>query len=453
MDITPRKTKKQRRQQITKDLLTWLSVQPGRMAREIDFKKRIGRISDFQSLISSPEFAVFSKEGERWVTAKGDLEAVLSGGNFVAIDNNGGRRSKTPAERVGDVNPKDESPKDGNPKDQNPEDANPAGAARKKLAMEKRKERDLAWQALIPLCGDVMRPEGGRGKSGRLHVIARTYTPESAAQRLGFSTGALRGAAVSGDLTSFTDPEGKIRIPAAVVEQAAGDENILERIGGNTRLKARDISIVLGISFPTVRNRLRKAHISTTDPLWKQIRGQWGLPGSLTAFNTILEERYPAWLELIVRDRSTNRYPPQDGFDRKSRQEREETRRLRQQLIEVFPTWDRNRAEQHITLHMGPTNSGKTFSGLNNLSAAGSGWYLSPLRLLAHEVYETLNRRGVFCSLLTGEETIEVPGAQVIAATIEMFNPQRSGDCIIIDEAHMLADEQRGWAWTRAIME
>jgi ATP-dependent RNA helicase SUPV3L1/SUV3 len=73
-------------------------------------------------------------------------------------------------------------------------------------------------------------------------------------------------------------------------------------------------------------------------------------------------------------------------------------------LIEVFPTWDRDRAEQHITLHMGPTNSGKTFSGLNNLAAAGSGWYLSPLRLLAHEVYETLNKRGVLCNLLTGEE-------------------------------------------------
>ncbi len=122
-------------------------------------------------------------------------------------------------------------------------------------------------------------------------------------------------------------------------------------------------------------------------------------------------------------------------------------------MIEVFPTWDRDRAAQHITLHMGPTNSGKTFSGLNNLAAAGSGWYLSPLRLLAHEVFETLNKRGVPCSLLTGEESIEVPGAQIIAATIEMFNPRRSGECIIIDEAHMLADDQRGWAWTRAVME
>jgi len=34
-----------------------------------------------------------------------------------------------------------------------------------------------------------------------------------------------------------------------------------------------------------------------------------------------------------------------------------------------------------------------------------------------------------------------------------MFNPRQSGECIIIDEAHMLADDQRGWAWTRAVME
>ncbi len=127
---------------------------------------------------------------------------------------------------------------------------------------------------------------------------------------------------------------------------------------------------------------------------------------------------------------------------------------LRRQLLEVFPTWEGSeREDQRIILHIGQTNSGKTYHGLNNLIRAGSGWYLSPLRLLAHEVYDTLNRRGVLCSLLTGEEAIPVDGARITAATIEMFNPNRSGACVIIDEAHMLADEQRGWAWTRALME
>ena len=154
-----------------------------------------------------------------------------------------------------------------------------------------------------------MRPDGTHGKSGRLYVIARTYTLESAAKRLGFATGVLRTAAASGDIPSFTDPDGKIRIPAAAVEQAAGSEEMLEKIGGNTRLTARQISIVAGISYSTVRNRLRKAHISMTDPLWKQVRGQWGLPDSLKEFNAILEERYPVWLESVMGDRSEYRVP------------------------------------------------------------------------------------------------------------------------------------------------
>jgi ATP-dependent RNA helicase SUPV3L1/SUV3 len=34
-----------------------------------------------------------------------------------------------------------------------------------------------------------------------------------------------------------------------------------------------------------------------------------------------------------------------------------------------------------------------------------------------------------------------------------MFSPSAAEACTVIDEAHMLADEQRGWAWTRALME
>jgi ATP-dependent RNA helicase SUPV3L1/SUV3 len=127
---------------------------------------------------------------------------------------------------------------------------------------------------------------------------------------------------------------------------------------------------------------------------------------------------------------------------------------LRQKLIEAFPTWESDqRAFQRVTLHLGPTNSGKTFQALQELVQAGSGWYLSPLRLLAYEVHEALSRKDVPCSLLTGEESIPVKDAKITASTIEMFDPRRSGNCVIIDEAHMLTDPQRGWAWTRAIMD
>jgi hypothetical protein len=479
LEMTTRQSKKQRRQQMKQDIFTWLSQQPNRKALETEFRNKVGRPSDVHALLASRDFAVFEIKGVRWVTIQtfedsefeagwmesaqakeqrriqlrqdvllwlagqpdqmatkeafrqqfdieGDADWILTSDAFISFNYQGNRWLQ--------------------PRDYH------ETVFRKKMAKAKRAESDLAWQKCIPLCGDVMRPDGTHGKSGRLYVIARTYTPESAAKRLGFATGVLRTAAASRDIPSFRDPDGKIRIPAEAVEQAADNLEMLEKIGGNIRLNVRHVSIVAGVSFTTVRNRLRKAHINS-DPLWKQVRGQWGLPDSLAEFNAILEQRYPNWLETVNGDRSRTEYLPSNGREQTKGQARAEANLLRQQLIEVFPTWDRDRAEQHITLHMGPTNSGKTFSGLNNLAAAGSGWYLSPLRLLAHEVYETLNKRGVLCNLLTGEESVEIPGAQITAATIEMFNPRQSGECIIIDEAHMLADDQRGWAWTRAIME
>eukprot|EP00983_Pelagomonas_calceolata_P131188 1161751-Pelagomonas_calceolata.AAC.3 len=45
----------------------------------------------------------------------------------------------------------------------------------------------------------------------------------------------------------------------------------------------------------------------------------------------------------------------------------------------------------HAALAAGPTNSGKTYSAMQALSAAQSGVYCGPLRLLAVEVHEKLN--------------------------------------------------------------
>jgi len=42
--------------------------------------------------------------------------------------------------------------------------------------------------------------------------------------------------------------------------------------------------------------------------------------------------------------------------------------------------------KRKIIFHHGPTNSGKTFSALNDLENSKSGIYCSPLRLLAWEV-------------------------------------------------------------------
>lgn len=105
-----------------------------------------------------------------------------------------------------------------------------------------------------------------------------------------------------------------------------------------------------------------------------------------------------------------------------------------------------------IIYHMGPTNSGKTYYAIEALSKAKKGCYLAPLRLLAGELYDTLNSRGVLTTLLTGEEVIEVPGSTHTSSTIEMAKLQEIFDCAVIDEIQMISDSQRGWAWTRGLI-
>lgn len=50
--------------------------------------------------------------------------------------------------------------------------------------------------------------------------------------------------------------------------------------------------------------------------------------------------------------------------------------------------------KRRVVLHVGPTNSGKTYQALKALERAESGLYLGPLRLLAWEVHQRLNEAG-----------------------------------------------------------
>ena len=101
---------------------------------------------------------------------------------------------------------------------------------------------------------------------------------------------------------------------------------------------------------------------------------------------------------------------------------------------------------------LGPTNSGKTHEGLNTLVAAETGAYLGPLRLMALENHEAIIARGTPCSLMTGEEEIHDPEAGHVSATVEMFEQSRHWGAVLIDEIQMLADPDRGWAWSRAFL-
>ena len=108
--------------------------------------------------------------------------------------------------------------------------------------------------------------------------------------------------------------------------------------------------------------------------------------------------------------------------------------------------------KRKIIYHAGPTNSGKTYNALLAMKNARSGVYCGPLRLLAMEVYESCNVEGTFCSLITGQEQQEVPGARHTACTVEMINLEKRVDVAVIDEIQLIGDDSRGWAWTRALL-
>jgi ATP-dependent RNA helicase SUPV3L1/SUV3 len=108
--------------------------------------------------------------------------------------------------------------------------------------------------------------------------------------------------------------------------------------------------------------------------------------------------------------------------------------------------------QRSVKLYVGPPNSGKTYAAFERLAQAHDGAYLAPLRLLALEGRDRLVARGVPCSLLTGEENIAAPDARAVSSTIEMVNTRRAIDVAVIDEAQMIFDPYRGWAWTQAIV-
>ena len=110
------------------------------------------------------------------------------------------------------------------------------------------------------------------------------------------------------------------------------------------------------------------------------------------------------------------------------------------------------RANRKVTLFVGPPNSGKTYTAFERLAACEKGVYLAPLRLLALEGRDRLMAKGVPCSLRTGEESQAVDGARVVSSTIEMMGTGDLIDVAVIDEAQMIFDPWRGWAWTQAIV-
>jgi ATP-dependent RNA helicase SUPV3L1/SUV3 len=124
-----------------------------------------------------------------------------------------------------------------------------------------------------------------------------------------------------------------------------------------------------------------------------------------------------------------------------------------QMMKDIFATeYDPSLKRQvRYVLHIGETNTGKTHHALERMKDAYSGLYLAPLRLLALEVFDKLNAEGMPCSLKTGEEEKVIPGANHISCTVEMFHEKEFYEVVVIDEAQMITDKDRGFSWYKAI--
>ncbi|XBH72597.1 hypothetical protein VPH35_099850 [Triticum aestivum] len=108
--------------------------------------------------------------------------------------------------------------------------------------------------------------------------------------------------------------------------------------------------------------------------------------------------------------------------------------------------------KRNVFLHVGPTNSGKTHNALKRLEASSSGVYCGPLRLLAREVAERLNKASVPCNLITGQEREEIEGAKHSSVTVEMADVTTEYQCAVIDEIQMVGCRTRGCSFTRALL-
>lgn len=114
-----------------------------------------------------------------------------------------------------------------------------------------------------------------------------------------------------------------------------------------------------------------------------------------------------------------------------------------------------------------PTGSGKTWIAreeIRRLIKSGRrAWYTTPLKALTNSKYEEFsNEFGADqVGILTGDRK-ENSAAPLIVGTTEIFRNQlfdslRGGDVVqadlvVLDEAHYLADEDRGHVWEEAII-
>jgi superfamily II RNA helicase len=123
--------------------------------------------------------------------------------------------------------------------------------------------------------------------------------------------------------------------------------------------------------------------------------------------------------------------------------------------------------EYEDVLVTAPTGSGKTWIAREEirrlLSAGKRAWYTTPLKALTNSKYQEFSDEfgATNVGILTGDRK-ENSDAPLIVGTTEIYRNQlfdslRTGaevdsDLVVLDEAHYLAEEDRGHVWEEAII-
>jgi len=123
--------------------------------------------------------------------------------------------------------------------------------------------------------------------------------------------------------------------------------------------------------------------------------------------------------------------------------------------------------EYEDVLVTAPTGSGKTWIAREEirrlLESGRRAWYTSPLKALTNSKYQEFSEEfgAERVGILTGDRK-ENSDAPLIVGTTEIYRNQlfdslRGGsevtaDLVVLDEAHYLADEDRGHVWEEAII-
>lgn len=108
----------------------------------------------------------------------------------------------------------------------------------------------------------------------------------------------------------------------------------------------------------------------------------------------------------------------------------------------------------NIKAILGPTNTGKTYQALKEMTAHNSGVIGFPLRLLARENYDRLvkEKGRSHVALVTGEEKIIPPRARYYVCTVESMPIEQKFDFLAIDEIQLCADPERGHVFTDRLL-